>query len=744
MTEFHLLYQTAECAKRTRKNGTDQKEIYDKLIEVNSLETFKEAVTHNHTMGMYKDKYRHSDNWKAANVLYADVDSGTTIDEFKEEFKDYEFYIATSKSHLIDKDGTGIHPRFHIYFPIAVCEKREVFKKALIKLCNSKPYFDKAVKDTARFFNASPETCEIYYNEGKSILEYIFSIPDDAELEKEIKEINDFHYDFTPEDIYKYFSKWGLIRTTEGVYDTNAKQWIQKTDLLDLTDKLKTNILIKETGKYYKQPIGRYWLTDERNLTDNPLYNLIEFRPDLPSGRNDINNIRIWNTFNNFKKIEGYEGDITPILNHIKEVICDNDENVYVFVIKWMAHLFQKPSEKPRVALGVRGERQIGKGVIFDELFKLLLGELEFISTDLTCLDSNVNHNIEIRDKLLIYFNEVGWNDRKDIGKMNALITDQTIKYRELRHTPFEGRSFHRVVITTNADRIIEVKDTSVRWVLMTASSKYKGNHKYFDDLRECIHSCYGSFLNYLLSIDISDWNFRDIPLTKTALEQQELSLDTRESFIKALQNGYIPNTELLTENGWYKSSVVYRMYDNYCKEEEGNKSIFSNKMLSLVLTNYYEKREFRGGTYYYLNLKKPESVVDVVDLAHFSGSPGKNKILNSILQQPKNTTTSTTSTTSTNIIKFRPEPDKKLIEQMEKDYKKGDINAEAKAFINNEIPNIECWKHDNTPKAVGSLKAHGYSRREVEAIFSKYTNHILSLALLVYDTDKNDIKEVK
>jgi hypothetical protein len=413
MTNFHLLCQSAECSKRTRKNGTEQKEKYDKIMEVNSLETFKEAITHNHTMGLYEKEYRKGDNWRGAEVLYADVDSGTTIEDFKNDFKDYEFYIATSKSHLKDKDGTGAHPRFHIYFPIAGTTNKESFKKALIKLCNSKPYFDKQVKDIGRYFNTSPENCEIYYNNGKSILDYIFSIPDIDIVEKEVKEIIDFHYDFTIDEVYQYFNKLGLIRTVEGYYNVNTKQWIDERQLLHLTKELRIkdceqveNENIKKFRKNHTISIGEYWINNQKDNSENPLYNNIGFRPDLPYGKNEIaeNGLRIWNTFKGFKRIDSFEGDINPILNHIKEVICDNNEEVFVYVIKWMAHLFQKPFEKPRVAIGVRGERQIGKGVIFDDLLKNLLNEMEYIITDFSCIDRTVNNNIEIRDKLLIYF----------------------------------------------------------------------------------------------------------------------------------------------------------------------------------------------------------------------------------------------------------------------------------------------------------------------------------------------------
>jgi hypothetical protein len=178
-----------------------------------------------------------------------------------------------------------------------------------------------------------------------------------------------------------------------------------------------------------------------------------------------------------------------------------------------------------------------------------------------------------------------------------------------------------------------------------------------------------------------------------------------------------------------------YQLYQEYCKEN-GYKP-FTHTNLGIHLKKNFERIAKKDGNYYKVEGLRVEGLKTVnvekdLNIFYFEQQPKNNP-------QPSIPSTNNQS----NIIKFKLEPDKNLIKQMEKDLNSGsDINEEAKLFINGKIPKIERWKHDNVGKAVGSLKIHGYTREQVEDIFNKYTDHILNLALLIYDTDYEEYQK--
>lgn len=104
---------------------------------------------------------RNTEYFEGANVLGLDVDSGCTLSDALEIFKDYKHIIATSKSHQIEKNGF-ICDRFRvILFPETSITSSDEMTETLTNLMEEYPFFDSQCKDSARFFWRSVETISI-------------------------------------------------------------------------------------------------------------------------------------------------------------------------------------------------------------------------------------------------------------------------------------------------------------------------------------------------------------------------------------------------------------------------------------------------------------------------------------------------------------------------------------------------------------------------------------------------------
>lgn len=153
---------------------------YSNKHVIYSLDDFKQAVLNkDYSFALYRDGYTQSgkfaknhrcrEDWLKSDCLYADFDDGFTIKDFAALFSKYEYYITTSKSHQILKDG-AIRDRFHAVFPIKEIDDI-VRHKAYLKILHEKmlnKHADKACVDSARFFFANKNT-EVFYNPGKGI-----------------------------------------------------------------------------------------------------------------------------------------------------------------------------------------------------------------------------------------------------------------------------------------------------------------------------------------------------------------------------------------------------------------------------------------------------------------------------------------------------------------------------------------------------------------------------------------------
>lgn len=116
----------------------------------------------------FKNAIKKSENWsnENQNILILDIDDGLSIDEAKKIFKDYTYFICTTKSHQQDKKGI-ICDRFRIILKAINIPKNDEYFKYMRQLELLFPFIDKQVNTkTGAFLGSS--NCKYWYNEGIS------------------------------------------------------------------------------------------------------------------------------------------------------------------------------------------------------------------------------------------------------------------------------------------------------------------------------------------------------------------------------------------------------------------------------------------------------------------------------------------------------------------------------------------------------------------------------------------------
>ncbi len=147
-----------------------------------------------------KDEYRLDDNFDGnVDVLVIDIDKVCTLEQAKELFKKYEFYLITTKSHQREKNGE-VCDRFRLFFKLdKTIHIREHIENIYSQFIDKFTFIDTSCRNVSRYFYASPSDAIVYHNQGKKystniIIETEVEI---AEQEKPVQYNN-------PDDIFIY------------------------------------------------------------------------------------------------------------------------------------------------------------------------------------------------------------------------------------------------------------------------------------------------------------------------------------------------------------------------------------------------------------------------------------------------------------------------------------------------------------------------------------------------------------
>ena len=111
-----------------------------------------------------------------------------TAEKLEEIFPDMEYMLASSRHHLLPKEGKSARPRYHIYFPISEITDAEMYgnlKKALQKEYS---FFDGNALDVARFiFGADCE--EVLVHDGWMTIDEEIDVSEKYIEQKLVREV---------------------------------------------------------------------------------------------------------------------------------------------------------------------------------------------------------------------------------------------------------------------------------------------------------------------------------------------------------------------------------------------------------------------------------------------------------------------------------------------------------------------------------------------------------------------------
>jgi hypothetical protein len=204
--------------------------------------------------------------------------------------------------------------------------------------------------------------------------------------------------------------------------------------------------------------------------------------------------------------------------------------------------MLQNPHRPAEVAVVLRGEKGVGKGVIGRALGKLA-GQHGIQISSSSLMTGRFNSHM--RDCIYLFADEAFWAGDKDgEGQLKRMITEDTLviegKGRDAIVTP----NMLHIMVASNEDWVVPASADERRFAAFDVSSARRGDRAYFEALQAQIDGGgLAAMLHDLLAAELDRWHPRlDIPKTDALRMQIQQSEDPiRSLFREWLHLGELP-----------------------------------------------------------------------------------------------------------------------------------------------------------------------------------------------------------
>ena len=217
------------------------------------------------------------------------------------------------------------------------------------------------------------------------------------------------------------------------------------------------------------------------------------------------------------------------VLNFIKKAWANDNETHYNQIIKWMAHLIQRPWIKMKSSLVLQGLEGCGKGMIIQLLGKILGHKYFYQPTDISEILGTFNYMLD--NKLLVYANEMIWGgDKKQAGILKKLLTEER-RTSNMKNMPQrELSNFINWLMDSNEGHIVPAGVRERRYNVFKV-----GNYIYTlteQQVKSIYDFCPYSFAKFLYNVDLTGFNPHKHLNTDGLKEQKQLSMSAPHKFI--------------------------------------------------------------------------------------------------------------------------------------------------------------------------------------------------------------------
>lgn len=286
-------------------------------------------------------------------------------------------------------------------------------------------------------------------------------------------------------------------------------------------------------------------------------------------------------------------------LKHLRDNICAGNRKHYDYLIQMMARAVQHPELRGEIGIVFIGRKGTGKNVAVEEFGKLFGTHFWTVTNPehfTGKFNSHLQHcSILLADECLKPENKV----HEQIAK--TLVTGQTIVIEPKGVNAYQVKNFLHVFICTNSRWAIPATADERRWFILNVGEKHIKDYPYFKKICDDMEaSGRANLLNYLLNLDISQFEFRDVPETDALVEQQERTRKGVDLLVEEwCHEGHLPfshpnKPHVIVTSG--SEAPIPSGFDNFIRTKApGDLRQLGPTRIKTVLTNEWGTSRFHG-----------------------------------------------------------------------------------------------------------------------------------------------------
>lgn len=299
-----------------------------------------------------------------------------------------------------------------------------------------------------------------------------------------------------------------------------------------------------------------------KNFVVNPntkMYNAVAFSP-LATPASTLN---YWIA----PSITPLKGDWFVIQDFLHTVICNNIVPINDYLIRYLAHMLQRPEEKPGVMIVFLSGQGCGKSTVF-RLLNRIWSQTTLQVCDINEVIGQFNAALE-RNYVVCMDEALFAGDKKSLDKLKSLVTEPKCRI-EQKHQPSRSiESYHRFFASSNHDHFVHVDNDDRRFLFIRVSSVHKQDQIYFDAVNEALDNdeVIGAMMHDLINLDLTDFNIRKRPLTEEHLSQKLQSLNGFDRYwFEVLQSGSFSSFHEWDKPMFISTTNLIERYKDYDK----------------------------------------------------------------------------------------------------------------------------------------------------------------------------------
>ncbi len=312
------------------------------------------------------------------------------------------------------------------------------------------------------------------------------------------------------------------------------------------------------------------------------------------------------NVFNFFR---GYEYSvletvktevIQPFLDHVHNVIADGNEEVYTYILTWIASILQTPNYKTGVGLVLLGKQGTGKNVFTNVICKLMT---RYAAENVTSVESIVGKfNTMLENKKLIILNEMqdaDANKHLNSQALKTLFTETDVLINQKGITERPAENVANFIFCSNNMQPVKIERSDRRYMVTVTSDKHANDKKHFKSLTSSFTpEFYENLFTYFMLRNTTGFDTQKIPDTESRRNIQLASASNCELFIR----------EYYADIVNMKGDDLVELYDRYALRDGcakmGKKTLFAQ----LSEWTIYKQKKFNGKSIWVFNIK-PEYI---------------------------------------------------------------------------------------------------------------------------------------